>query len=76
MIDYRKTLAVLREGRYRTTRDLRNGWGVIPAGTAVRITDKRGGLEIEAEECECCGVRMTMRGVGAGSLEEVHDGPA
>lgn len=49
--DYRKkTVEEWKKVRVRTVKELQNGGGFkIPAGTIVRIVDKRGGFSIEPE---------------------------
>ena len=44
-----------------TTREMRNGWGVIPTGTAMTIEDvSPGRLTLIADPCACCGMRATI----------------
>lgn len=64
----RTTLPQMQRFRYVTVREIRNGSGVIPVGTPVTITGKRGGLELLAEVCEHCRYRPFVRKVRPGSI--------
>jgi hypothetical protein len=67
--EYEKTPArELKGRRARLERDVRNGWATIAAGTVVTITGKRGGLEIETDRCQSCGVRVHVRKVEPDAL--------
>ena len=57
-------------------RELRNGWGLVPVGTVVTVTYKRSGLNVEAERCDCCGVRMFVSKVHHSSLALLPEPPA
>jgi hypothetical protein len=46
--------------KVRTTVELRNGWGVIPRDTVMTVQGNRSGLELIAEPCEHCGVRLSI----------------
>jgi hypothetical protein len=70
--EYRRlTLAQMKSRAWRTTREIANGNMVIPAGTPVQITDKRGGLALTGAPCTCCGVQVRVHGVAAFEVEEV-----
>lgn len=64
----RTTLPKMQLARYVTVREIENGHGVIPVGTTVRITGKRGGLNLEADVCEHCRYRPFVSGVRPGSI--------
>jgi hypothetical protein len=60
------------KGRHVVTRvELRNGWGVVPAGTRMVVDENRrastrtpGSLALSTEKrCECCGLRAIINGV-------------
>jgi len=73
MPDYKKTtLKSLGPMRFRTLRDMRCGWGVIPAGTLVRVTEKMNGWTVLSTPCSCCGVVMSMSRVYPRDLERVE----
>lgn len=46
----------------RTNREITNGMMVVPAGTRVRISRSFAWhrLEITADPCECCGVKVRV----------------
>lgn len=57
----------------RTTLELKNGWGVIPAGAVATINNqspKGSGLILKA--CECCGMKAIIGHVGADSFEFIE----
>lgn len=69
---YRKLRLVdMQERRWRTTRTLRNGYIELPPGREIEITGKRSGLDVKAAACECCGVRVYIKRVHPGDVEEV-----
>jgi len=57
--------------RWRTTRDLSNGYVMIPAGTVVEITYKRAGLNLRSEPCGSCGVAVHVSRCSPGDVEEI-----
>lgn len=61
--------SVMETMRFVTRRDMTNGWGMMPAGTAVRVTYKRSGLTIESLPCSSCHVRMHMSRVPPTDLD-------
>jgi len=67
----RMTLEEMQKKRWRTTREMRNGYVTIPAGMEVRITYKRGGLNIEGEKCAHCGVSVHISKVNPTDLREI-----
>lgn len=68
--DYKKlTLEKAKSMLFVTTVAMRSGWGVIPAGTKVRVTQKMQGWSVITEPCGCCGLQATMRRVHPGYLE-------
>jgi hypothetical protein len=48
---------------------MRNGWGVIPAGTVMTVTYKRSGFTLTAERCAHCGLQPSMTKVGPDDVE-------
>lgn len=71
--EYRQPLRVLATRRWRLVEDVQNGYVRVPAGTIVRVTGKFGGLDIEGERCETCGVQPRCSRVNAWLLED--EGP-
>lgn len=53
------------QGQYiKTTRDLSNSLGRIPAGSLAKVTTvSRGKLAITSDPCGCCGVQLHMTGL-------------
>lgn len=66
------------EGRtIRTTRELRNGWGVIPAGVVATISKQSPkGSSLVFEPCNCCGLRAVISGVHKDDIEFVVPSPS
>lgn len=62
------------EGRtVRTTRELKNGWGIIPSGTVAVITNQSPkGSTLTANQCSCCGARPTISRVGMDDIEFIE----
>lgn len=62
------------EGRIvRTTRETKNGWGIIPAGVVATITNQSPkGSTITLEPCFCCGLRATISGLAVGDIEFIE----
>ncbi|MBB4861595.1 hypothetical protein HNP46_000406 [Pseudomonas nitritireducens] len=57
----------------RTTKELRNGWGSIPAGTVATVTSQSPkGSFIEAEPCGCCGIKAFMSYLGVDDIEFIE----
>lgn len=46
--------------KVRTRRELRNGMGIIPAGTVVTVTSNHSGLSLSTDSCGSCGVRVLI----------------
>lgn len=47
----------------RTLKEMRNGWGVIPAGTVLTVDENRAGLRLSGESCATCGMQPTINRV-------------
>lgn len=62
------------EGRtVRTTRELKNGWVIIPAGSVAVITiQSPKGSELTFNPCGCCGVRPIISHVGMDDIEFIE----
>ncbi|MCY4511918.1 MAG: hypothetical protein OXG35_33885 [Acidobacteria bacterium] len=43
--------------------------GSIPPGTLLRVSQNRGGLQLNAMPCRCCGKTFHIRGVSEGNVE-------
>jgi hypothetical protein len=67
--------------RVLTLQELRNGWGIIPAGVRMLVTDNRrastrtpGSLVLTSEtRCECCGLKATISGVREADVQLLPD---
>lgn len=71
-MDDRKSLKRKKdwEGRIvRTCCVLRSGMNEIPTGTLMRVTYNRSGLHLETKPCQCCGVKVFIRGVSESDVE-------
>lgn len=55
--------------KVRTRRELRNGMGVIPAGTVAIVTYNRSGLSLSTDPCGSCGVRVLINRVPEHDVE-------
>lgn len=55
--------------KVRTLRDLRNGWGVIPAGTVFEVRENWAGLNLLGDRCTCCGLRASINRVPEHDVE-------
>ncbi len=57
----------------RTTRELKNGWGIIPVG-AIGLIDIQSpkGSSIVFETCSCCNMKPIVSGVHMDSIEFVE----
>lgn len=52
----------------KTVSPLRNGFMEIPAGTVCKVRNAHGGLDLQTEPCEKCGVSVFIRKVGYSSV--------
>ena len=59
--------------RVRTLKDLKNGWGIIPAGALASI-DYQGptGSSLIIDPCSCCGVKAIISAIQASDIEFVE----
>lgn len=55
-------------GRLVTRVEMSNGYGVLPAGTPVRIEDKRNGFAIRMAACPTCDVALRINRVAPSNL--------
>ena len=60
--------------RVRSTRELRNGWGSMPAGSFFRVTHATAGIHMKSEPCACCGFQWSVSKVSSDDIEPVPDG--
>ena len=51
--------------------EMRNGYAVLPAGTRFTVIRNRGGLTLESDTCEGCGVRVVISNVAESSVKFV-----
>ena len=59
--------------RVRTLRELRNGWGIIPAGSLAVIDHQSPkGSSLIFEACNCCAVKPIISAISAGDIEFVE----
>lgn len=56
----------------RTKKEMRNGWGVIPAGTEMVVTHQRSGAHLASKPCACCGLTAIIAKVELSCLEPVR----
>lgn len=57
----------------RTTRELKNGWVIIPAGAVAGITyQSPKGSTLTGNPCNCCGVRPIISHVGMDDIEFIE----
>ncbi|SQC37005.1 Uncharacterised protein [Klebsiella pneumoniae] len=57
----------------RTTRVLKNGWGVIPLGAVATVTHQSPkGSELTFEPCDCCGLKAIISHVSMDSIEFIE----
>ena len=57
----------------RTTRELKNGWGVIPVGAVATISNQSPkGLSLTLNACGCCGLKAIISHVSANSFEFIE----
>lgn len=76
MIDKNRSWASCVGKMATTTQEIKNGWGMIPAGALVKITSSNPyGMEIQTEPCACCGARMRVSNVKHADLTLVEEGP-
>ena len=60
----------LRGKQVRTRRELRNGLGIIAAGTVCTVsTTWRSGVNLDGPECTCCHVQIHIRRVDRDDVE-------
>lgn len=75
MIDKSRTWASCVGKMAKTTRELKNGWGIIPAGTLVEIKSSNPyGMNVETEPCAHCGAKLSISHLGHGDLTLVEEG--
>ena len=55
--------------KVRTLRELRNYWGMIPAGTVCAVDDNHSGLRLATEPCDHCGVKIYISRVPESDVE-------
>ncbi|EKK2842880.1 hypothetical protein ACNVEU_004106 [Salmonella enterica subsp. enterica serovar Typhimurium] len=57
----------------RTTRVLKNGWGLIPLGAVATVTHQSPkGSELTFEPCDCCGLKAIISHVSMDSIEFIE----
>lgn len=57
----------------RTTREMTNGWGTIPAGSVAEIEyQSPKGSSLVFEACACCGLTATISHVPADAIEFIE----
>ena len=57
----------------RTTRELKNGWGVIPVGAVATISNQSPkGSSLTLNACGCCGLKAIISHVSADSFEFIE----
>jgi hypothetical protein len=57
----------------RTTRELKNGWGMIPLGAVATVSHQSPkGSELVFEPCDCCGLKAVISHVGMDSIEFIE----
>ncbi|ETS32083.1 hypothetical protein PTE_01841 [Photorhabdus khanii NC19] len=57
----------------RTTRVLKNGWGLIPLGAVATVTHQSPkGSGLTLEPCDCCGLKATISHVSMDSIEFIE----
>lgn len=55
--------------RVQTLIELRNGWGVIPAGTVLMVDRNHAGLALISDPCDHCGLAVSIRRVPESAVE-------
>ncbi|MCY4509416.1 MAG: hypothetical protein OXG35_20995 [Acidobacteria bacterium] len=53
----------------RAVRPLSNRTGTVPRGTLMQVKLNRGGLDLKAPPCRCCGTALRIRGVPEADVE-------
>lgn len=66
------TLERAKQRRWRLLLPVKTASMTIPAGTVVRVTDKRNGWTVATDPCKCCGVTAYARRVPAAYLEVIR----
>lgn len=68
----RKPAAYWKGKKAVSNREIRNGWGALPAGTVFTITDKNRGFSVRSKPCSCCGFSLQVTKVPHGCLTLVE----
>ncbi len=53
----------------RSTREMRNGYAVLPAGTLFTVTRRFSGYNLDSHPCTKCGIQIRINRVFDDSLE-------
>ena len=57
----------------RTTRELKNGWGIIPVGSVATIkAQSPKGSSLSFKACACCGLLAIVSQVAADAIEFIE----
>lgn len=60
-----------QDGYARTTSVMANGYGIIPAGAIVHITNTGPIMHLESEPCPCCGIIFKFAIKGKDKLDNL-----
>lgn len=71
---YKRTPTWKLEGKkVKSTREIANGLGALPAGTTFTILRKYAGLELESDPCAHCGVQLRITRVDIGAVGDAYE---
>lgn len=59
--------------RVRTLRELRNMFGIVPAGTVMTVVYNHAGLQLRGDRCGCCGVQVSINKVPESHVQLLPD---
>jgi hypothetical protein len=70
-----RTLREVGTSRARTRRELRNAFGVIPAGATgtIRATNRWDDMTFTADPCGSCGMALSVGRIGKGCVELIGE---